>query len=70
MIWSDLIILADEPTGALDKKNAQEIMNIFKDLNKSGKTIIIVTHDESIASQCKRVIRIEDGELLEDKEIF
>lgn len=70
LVNSPDIILADEPTGALDKKNAQEIMNIFKDLNKSGKTIIIVTHDESIASQCKRVIRIEDGELLEDKEIF
>lgn len=62
------VILADEPTGALDKKTGQDIMNIFKQLNNSGKTIIIVTHDEFIASQCNRIIKIEDGKLLEDKE--
>ncbi|MBP2032889.1 putative ABC transport system ATP-binding protein [Clostridium algifaecis] len=55
------IILADEPTGALDQKTGQDVMNIFKDLNKEGKTVIIVTHDYKIASQCNRIIKIEDG---------
>ncbi|MGL5149826.1 MAG: ABC transporter ATP-binding protein [Clostridium sp.] len=55
------IILADEPTGALDSKTGQEVINIFKELNNEGKTVIIVTHDEKIANQCTRIIRIEDG---------
>lgn len=55
------IILADEPTGALDQKNGQDVMNIFKDLNREGKTVIIVTHDSKIADQCDRIVKIEDG---------
>ena len=55
------IILADEPTGALDKRTSKEVMDILIELNKEGKTIIIVTHDEKIANQCNRIIRIEDG---------
>lgn len=57
------IILADEPTGALDKKNGEEIMNIFENLNKEGKTIIMVTHNEEIAKKCKRIIYMEDGKI-------
>lgn len=57
------IILADEPTGALDKEMGEQVMNIFKEINKSGKTIIIVTHDLNIASQCNRIINIEDGRI-------
>ena len=57
------IILADEPTGALDKKTGDEIISILSELNKEGKTIIIVTHDKDIASQCSRIIQIEDGEI-------
>ena len=57
------IILADEPTGALDAKTGQDIMNILLDLNKQGKTIIIVTHDLNIAKQCNRIIEIADGEI-------
>lgn len=59
------VILADEPTGALDKTNSTNIMNIFKDLNKKGITIIIVTHDENIARYCNRIINILDGHILE-----
>ena len=55
------IILADEPTGSLDSKTSQEIMSILLRLNKEGKTIIIVTHDNEIASYCNRTIHIKDG---------
>jgi len=58
------IILADEPTGALDKENSIMIMNIFKDLNTQGKTIIIVTHEEFIANSCDRTITISDGRII------
>ena len=57
-------ILADEPTGALDSKNSLDIMKIFCELHKEGKTIIIITHDDSIAAMCSRVIRIVDGEVV------
>ena len=60
------IILADEPTGALDTKNTEMIMNIFKRLNGQGKTIIIVTHDEVVAKSCKRVITLSDGKIVDD----
>ena len=60
------IILADEPTGNLDTKSRQEIMEILKELHRSGRTVIIITHDEEIASQAHRVIRILDGRIEED----
>ena len=60
------IILADEPTGNLDTKSTQEIMEILKELHRSGRTVIIITHDEEIASQAHRVIRILDGRIEED----
>ena len=60
------IILADEPTGNLDTKSTQEIMEILKELHRSGRTVIIITHDEEIASQAHRVILILDGRIEED----
>ena len=60
------IILADEPTGNLDTKSTQEIMEILKELHRSGRTVIIITHDEEIASQAHRVVRILDGRIEED----
>ena len=60
------LILADEPTGNLDTKSTQEIMEILKELHRSGRTVIIITHDEEIASQAHRVIRIMDGRIEED----
>ncbi len=58
------IILADEPTGALDTKTASEIMKLFHDLSEKGHTIIIVTHDLEIAKQCSRIIEISDGSIV------
>lgn len=59
------IILADEPTGALDECTANEIMELLARLNQQGKTIIIVTHDEDIAQRCHRIVRIKDGKVVE-----
>lgn len=62
LVGKPSIILADEPTGALDSKTGQDIMNLFVQLNELDKnTIIIITHDSHIASQCQRIIRIQDG---------
>ncbi|MCI7083444.1 MAG: ABC transporter ATP-binding protein [Clostridium sp.] len=60
------IILADEPTGALDQNTSKEIMQILKSINELGKTIIIITHDNNIASYCNRIINIEDGKIIYD----
>lgn len=55
------IILADEPTGALDYENGENIISILKDINKQGKTVIIVTHDKHVAESADRIIYIQDG---------
>lgn len=60
------VILADEPTGALDSKTAGEIIDVFRTLNKNGKTVIVVTHDKSVAEKCDRIIEIADGEIVSD----
>lgn len=57
------LILADEPTGALDHKTGEDIMDTFVRLNEMGKTIIIITHDENVARKCKRIITIKDGKI-------
>ena len=58
------IILADEPTGALDTKTSAEIMELFKSLNKQGRTVVIVTHDPKVAEECGRIIEISDGKIV------
>ncbi|HBJ1651351.1 ABC transporter ATP-binding protein [Clostridium botulinum] len=63
------IILADEPTGALDKKTGEQIFELLKNLNNRGMTVIIATHDEKIYKNCKRLIKIEDGKIIFDKNI-
>jgi putative ABC transport system ATP-binding protein len=60
------IIIADEPTGNLDLKNSSEVMNILTNLNKDGRTIIMVTHNPEITENCSRVIRLRDGRILEN----
>jgi len=58
------IILADEPTGNLDSKSGEEIMKTFVKLNESGKTVIVITHDQTIASHAKSIVKIKDGEII------
>ena len=66
LITDPPIILADEPTGNLDSKSGKEVMEIFKNLNANGNTIILITHDSGVAAQAKRVVRIQDGKLYEE----
>lgn len=60
------VILADEPTGNLDSRSTEEVLKILKELHKSGRTVIVITHDSEIAAQAERVIRIKDGKITED----
>ncbi len=66
LIAEPSIILADEPTGALDSRTSSEVMQILKDLNDDGKTILIVTHEAEIAAQTRRVIYMRDGVIVDD----
>ena len=66
IVMNPSLILADEPTGNLDTKTGNEILQIFDDMHAAGHTIAIVTHDPRIAERCQRVIRIEDGAILSD----
>lgn len=63
LINDPAIILADEPTGNLDSKSGQDVMDIIKNLNKQGRTIIMITHDLDLANQAKKIIRIRDGRI-------
>ena len=61
------ILLADEPTGALDQKNGQAILDIFQSLNRQGRTIVLVTHDRAIAERATRIVEIVDGVIRSDQ---
>ena len=60
------VLLADEPTGALDTKTSCEVMDLIQKINQEGKTILVVTHEEDIAKMCKRIVKLKDGVIVED----
>lgn len=63
------LMLADEPTGALDSKTGKEVLEFLKKLNEQGNTIVMITHDNEIASQAKRIVRIQDGKIISDERV-
>ncbi len=69
LVSNPKVLLADEPTGALDSKTSNEVMSIIQKINNEGKTILVVTHEEEIAKMCKRVVKLKDGLIIEDKYI-
>jgi putative ABC transport system ATP-binding protein len=62
-------LLADEPTGNLDSRTAGEILDLFKQLHAEGQTVVIVTHDPSVAARCRRLVRLHDGRIAEDRNV-
>lgn len=69
MVGEPKVLLADEPTGALDSNTSKEVMDLIQKINKAGKTILVVTHEEDIAQMCSRIVRLKDGVIVEDKKI-
>ena len=63
------VLLADEPTGALDSKTSYEVMDLIQKINDAGNTILVVTHEEDIAHMCKRIVHLKDGVIVEDKKV-
>ena len=63
------LLLADEPTGALDSKTSYELMALIQEINNQGKTIVVITHENDIAHMCKRIVRLKDGVIVDDKRI-
>lgn len=63
------VLLADEPTGALDSKTSYEVMDLIQKINDAGNTILVVTHEEDIAQMCKRIVHLKDGVIVEDKKV-
>ena len=62
------VLLADEPTGALDSENAETVMALFRKINEEGTTVVIVTHDGDLAECCDRIIEIKDGEITTEEQ--
>jgi len=69
LVGSPALILADEPTGALDSRTGESILALFQSLNQSGRTIVMVTHDEHIAHHARRILRLQDGALVGDEPV-
>jgi putative ABC transport system ATP-binding protein len=63
------VLLADEPTGALDTKTSYDLMALIQEINEQGKTMVVITHEHDIANMCKRIVHLRDGVIVEDKKI-
>ena len=69
LVNDPVILMADEPTGALDTKTGEEIMALFQELHREGKTLVVVTHEEEVARHCERIVRFKDGEIVSDEAV-
>ena len=69
MVSEPKVLLADEPTGALDSNTSKEVMDLIQKINRTGKTILVVTHEHDISQMCSRVVKLKDGVIVEDKKI-
>ena len=67
LVGNPSVILADEPTGALDSKTGREVLEFLKELNREGNTVVLITHDNGIASECNRIVRLQDGKIISDE---
>ena len=70
LVVEPLLILADEPTGNLDSKTSKDILNLFSELNEQGVTLIVVTHNDYVASICRRIVCLRDGQIESDREVY
>lgn len=69
LVTDPMVLLADEPTGALDTKTSYELMALLQEINGQGKTIVVITHESDIANMCKRIVYLRDGVIVEDKKV-
>lgn len=69
IVNNPVLILADEPTGNLDTRTGEEILVLFQELNREGKTVVLVTHEKDVAEHCKRIVRFRDGEIISDEHV-
>jgi putative ABC transport system ATP-binding protein len=69
LVGNPELLLADEPTGNLDSRTAREILDLFVQLHAEGQTVVIVTHDPGVAAICKRIVRLHDGRIVEDRSV-
>jgi putative ABC transport system ATP-binding protein len=67
LVTDPAMILADEPTGNLDSRSSEEILRVFSRLNASGRTVVVITHEDDVAAKCKRIIRLLDGRIVDDR---
>jgi putative ABC transport system ATP-binding protein len=69
IVTNPVLLLADEPTGALDSHSTAEILGLFDELNMAGRTLVVITHEDEVATRAKRVVRLRDGEIVLDERV-